>query len=223
MMLRKNCRMYLVPLRPRRLIPRCLLSQGTEILGNMMCLSSSVRNYLTTDAPEKLVERYGEYAHGDPRKERKVLLDRQTLEPINLAGNIRVVPRGALAERFLSTLGEQASIAAGHKEQVMMFIFGHGDLDTHGVYLGKRSGSQNQYPELFIQDFSSFLARVYISWSARSVLLCPTVTKSLANPHHHLRYPPRISQLGPIQSSRARSSWPCPRRWRHRQPPIILC
>lgn len=109
--------------------------------------------WLTTEAPEKLVEKYGEYAHGDPRKERKVVLDKHTLEPIKLAGNIRVVPREALLERFLSTLREQATIASQRKEQLIVFIFGHGDLDTHGVYLGKPSGRRDQYPDLLIQDF----------------------------------------------------------------------
>lgn len=45
-----------------------------------------------------------EYAHGDPRKERKVVLNEHALPHIRQTGNLRVVSRRDLLECFVKTV-----------------------------------------------------------------------------------------------------------------------
>ncbi|KAK2753836.1 hypothetical protein FQN55_000200 [Onygenales sp. PD_40] len=115
-------------------------------------IETEAQFWLTTESPAYLVEKYGEYAHGDPRGERKVVLEKDTIEQIRQSGNLRVVSRAVLLERFLSTLREQASMAAERNEPLIVFVFGHGDLDTHGVYIGGEGGSINNLPRLRMCD-----------------------------------------------------------------------
>ncbi|KAK2792450.1 hypothetical protein FQN52_003385 [Onygenales sp. PD_12] len=115
-------------------------------------IKTEAQFWLTTESPDDLVEKYGEYAHGDPRGERKVVLEKDIIERIRQSGNLRVVSRAVLLERFLSTLREQASLAAERNEQLIVFIFGHGDLDTHGVYLGGEGNIINNLPRLRMCD-----------------------------------------------------------------------
>lgn len=48
------------------------------------------------------------------------------------AGNIRVVPRKDLLERYLCTLKEQAAEEAHCKEHLVLLTFGHG-TSAHGI------------------------------------------------------------------------------------------
>ncbi|EFR01091.1 hypothetical protein MGYG_04095 [Nannizzia gypsea CBS 118893] len=118
-----------------------------------MHVTTQAQVWLTAESPESLVQKYGEYAHGDPRKERRVVLDKDTLGSIERAGNIRVVPSTILLERFLATVREQSRIAAQHNEQLIVLIFGHGDQDTHGICLGQVKEEAYEPQLLFINDF----------------------------------------------------------------------
>ncbi|KAL1964250.1 hypothetical protein VTN77DRAFT_7208 [Rasamsonia byssochlamydoides] len=80
--------------------------------------------------------KYTEYAHGDSKRDRRIVLDKDTLRRINQAGNLRVVSRADLLERFLRTLEEQAQLAANAQEHLIVLVFGHGDPDTYGVSIG---------------------------------------------------------------------------------------
>ncbi|KAJ1707381.1 hypothetical protein G4B11_008311 [Aspergillus flavus] len=85
--------------------------------------------WLTCEDPKTLVEKYQEYLHGDADGERRVVLDNERLASILQAGNIRVVPRTILLERYLNTLREQAAEAARHEEHLVLLIMGHGTTD----------------------------------------------------------------------------------------------
>ncbi|OJD19088.1 hypothetical protein AJ78_00961 [Emergomyces pasteurianus Ep9510] len=54
-----------------------------------MYINTVSQIWLTTEMPEKLVEKYGEYAHGDPRNERRIVLDKDIVGAIQQTGNIR--------------------------------------------------------------------------------------------------------------------------------------
>ncbi|KAM5478574.1 hypothetical protein McanCB56680_006265 [Microsporum canis] len=112
--------------------------------------------WLTVENPEDLVRKYGEYAHGDPRKERRVTLDKDTLGNMK---NIQVVPRPDLLDRFLSTLRKQALVAAERQEQLIVFIFSHGDIDTYGVHLGSLTENPNKYHLLLMRDFTHVIPK----------------------------------------------------------------
>ncbi|KKZ60676.1 hypothetical protein EMCG_04660 [[Emmonsia] crescens] len=76
-----------------------------------------------------------------------------TEEPKDLVmKNLRVVPRTILLERFLSTLHEQAILAARNDEQLIVFVFGHGDPSTHGVHIGGECKKPQDIPRLTMEQ-----------------------------------------------------------------------
>ncbi|CAG8146190.1 unnamed protein product [Penicillium salamii] len=95
--------------------------------------------WLTSEDPASLVTKYKEYLHGDSQGDRRAVLDSQRLASINQAGNLRVVPRNILLERYLSTLREQVAEASRLQEHLVLFIFGHGtpkyDVEIAGSML----------------------------------------------------------------------------------------
>ncbi|KAJ5241414.1 uncharacterized protein N7469_003005 [Penicillium citrinum] len=95
--------------------------------------------WLTCEDPERLVSKYKEYLHGDSQGDRRAVLDSQRLAGIYQAGNLRVVPRNILLERYLSTLQEQVAEASRLQEHLVLFIFGHGtpeyDVEIGGSML----------------------------------------------------------------------------------------
>lgn len=95
------------------------------------------------------MRKYHEYAHGDPKGNRRVVLDSDTIPRILGARDIRVVPRDILLERFMATLREQVNIAANNDEHLVLLIFGHGTV-THGVPVGGRDGGSE--PVLRMED-----------------------------------------------------------------------
>ncbi|KAL2829269.1 hypothetical protein BDW59DRAFT_142411 [Aspergillus cavernicola] len=92
--------------------------------------------WLTCEDPETLVAKYHEYLHGDSKGDRRAVLDSQRLPDILEAGNLRVVPRDILLERYLNTLQEQAAEAARLREHLVLLIFGHGTPE-YGVEVGR--------------------------------------------------------------------------------------
>ncbi|KAI9376658.1 hypothetical protein BJX61DRAFT_530670 [Aspergillus egyptiacus] len=97
---------------------------------------TSAQIWLTCVEPDRLVARYGEYAHGGPKKEQRVVLDEDLLPGIKRAGTLRVVNKLDLFERFVKTVEEQAREAKKSGKHLILLIFGHGDDTSHGVYLG---------------------------------------------------------------------------------------
>ncbi|KAJ5121262.1 uncharacterized protein N7515_009223 [Penicillium bovifimosum] len=91
--------------------------------------------WLTCEDPETLVAKYHEYLHGDSNGDRRVVLDTMRLPDILGTGNLRVVPRDILLERYLNTLQEQATEAARLGEHLVLLIFGHGTT-KYGVEVG---------------------------------------------------------------------------------------
>ncbi|QKX56688.1 uncharacterized protein TRUGW13939_03794 [Talaromyces rugulosus] len=88
--------------------------------------------WMTSEDPERLVLKYKEYAHGDPRGERRIVLDKHILPAIRQSSSVRVLPRSDLLQRFISTLKEQSRLAKENSEHLLVLIFGHGDMDTFG-------------------------------------------------------------------------------------------
>ncbi|QKX55187.1 uncharacterized protein TRUGW13939_02279 [Talaromyces rugulosus] len=92
--------------------------------------------WVTCEKPEDLVRKYTEYAHGDPKGERRVVLDKSMIPGIEQSGSLRVVSRNDLLGRFLSTLREQSLLAKNENQHLVVLVFGHGDSETFGVALG---------------------------------------------------------------------------------------
>lgn len=87
--------------------------------------------------PVDLVKKYNEYVHGNPRGERRFVLDKYMLDDIFRARNLRVVSRRDLLGRLLGTLREQARIARRQQKQLLIiFVFAHGETKASGVSVG---------------------------------------------------------------------------------------
>lgn len=84
---------------------------------------------------EYLVVTYGEYAHGDPRKERRVVLESSLLPAIKNAFNIQVVGGQDLLERFVKTVENQARLAKRYSDTDCSH-FAHGIRENKSVVIG---------------------------------------------------------------------------------------
>lgn len=80
--------------------------------------------------------KYGEYVHGSRSGDCRVVLDAKKLEQIESSQTIRVIPAKDLLERFLATLRSETQIAVRENQQVLVFIFGHGEAESFGVSIG---------------------------------------------------------------------------------------
>lgn len=67
-------------------------------------VESSNQIWLTSEDPADLVAKYREYAHGDLKQDRRVVLNEDLLEGVQQAGNVRVVERYALLSISIARL-----------------------------------------------------------------------------------------------------------------------
>ncbi|KAL9101423.1 MAG: hypothetical protein Q9163_003315 [Psora crenata] len=118
--------------------------------------------WLTCESPERLVEKYGEYLHGDAN-ERRVVLDESMLAQIRHANNTRVFSREGLLEEFLRTLRSECHIAAQNHQPVLLLIFGHGYRETYGVGIGCRGGNPDRQRRFKTEHLRTILQGLNIS------------------------------------------------------------
>jgi hypothetical protein len=85
--------------------------------------------------PQDLVRKHGEYLHGNPYSERKVVLS-QTLLDNNGLSPVTTITTSDLLDAFLATLKTKCDQARADNHPVVVFIFGHGHDTTKGVNLG---------------------------------------------------------------------------------------
>lgn len=139
-------------------LPCCaLVVQWTYTQYNCLDVPSSNQCWLTCERPEDLVVKYAEYARGDPEKDRRIVLDKNTLPRITQADNLQVVPREDLLEQFLCTLQEQARLAAEADEHLIL-IFGHGDPNSYGVFV-VGNGNSEKAPILYMNNVKRLLPK----------------------------------------------------------------
>ncbi|KAJ9269632.1 hypothetical protein DTO212C5_4243 [Paecilomyces variotii] len=162
--------------------------------------------WLTCEDPKDLVDRYTEYTHGNPKKDRRVVLDKDILLQIAMAGNLRVVQREDLLERFLSTLREQAQLAVEAEEHLLIFLFGHGNSGSYGIFVGGK-GDPEKAPELHMSQVKRLLPKkasvtiVMTSCFSGGWLVKP----DFANNRNEYLNVTGLAAVGPEQESR---SWP---------------
>ncbi|KKZ67182.1 hypothetical protein EMCG_07127 [[Emmonsia] crescens] len=107
-----------------------------HLLQNSLTFHASNQLWFTCVEPRTLVTKYGEYVHGSRSGDRRVVLNAEKLEQIESSHTIRVIPAKALLERFLATLRSETRIAVRENQQVLVFIFGHGEAESFGVSIG---------------------------------------------------------------------------------------
>ncbi|KAI4249759.1 MAG: hypothetical protein L6R40_000548 [Gallowayella cf. fulva] len=92
---------------------------------------------------EQLVQGEKVYLHGNPYKERKVVLDHKILQKAYQGKDaIRQVPPSQphmLLKEFKDTVKAECKSAAATGHNVLLLMFGHGDPDNYGIHLGGKS------------------------------------------------------------------------------------
>lgn len=100
--------------------------------------------WITCTDPTLLVEKYGEYIHGNSSQAaepRRVVLDRDMLAQV---GDVRVVTPGVMLERALSTIREAARISRETDRPLLIMIFTHGNT-TFGLQMGGINPANPQF------------------------------------------------------------------------------
>ncbi|OJJ42725.1 hypothetical protein ASPZODRAFT_125140 [Penicilliopsis zonata CBS 506.65] len=114
--------------------------------------------WLTCLEPKYLVEKYTEYAHGDPRNDRRAVLDKDRLSDIELAANMHVVDQEILLERFVRTVEEQARYAKEYGETLLVLIFSRGNCGNFSVQIGGAQPDEDKC-QLEIEDLKRVLPK----------------------------------------------------------------
>lgn len=82
--------------------PCCLVVELTIFI--MIGTGSPNSFWLTCEELKDTTKEYTKYVHGDPRKGRYVVIDKTVLPAIEIGGNLRVVLKELLLNRFIKAL-----------------------------------------------------------------------------------------------------------------------
>ncbi|KAI4120260.1 MAG: hypothetical protein LQ338_007149 [Usnochroma carphineum] len=86
---------------------------------------------------DAVVQAHTRYLHGNPYKQRKVVLDGKILQETKKTNHsLQGVSELRLCSRFKAAVKEQCKAAEKAGEDVLVLLFGHGDSETRGISLG---------------------------------------------------------------------------------------
>lgn len=102
--------------------------------------------------PSIMVERYGEFAHGNCYGSRRVVLDRDQLPDMV---TLKIERPDDLIGKFLTYFRARCQIALSANESILLCVFCHGDELTHGLHIG---GSDEEGPLLSVDEIASILS-----------------------------------------------------------------
>lgn len=88
------------------------------------------QTWLTAADPEKLVQKYGPYLHGNPYEERKICLDRDMLDQDQLTP-VTVVQSNEMIDRFLLEAKLASELAKRTEAPLLLLVFCHGLSNYH--------------------------------------------------------------------------------------------
>ncbi|EXF76499.1 hypothetical protein CFIO01_09153 [Colletotrichum fioriniae PJ7] len=86
------------------------------------------QTWLTAADPERLLETYGNYLHGNPYQEQKVVLSSSLLQNGEITPPVVVEPQGMI-DRFLNEVERASAEAAQHDRLLLIMVFCHGLVD----------------------------------------------------------------------------------------------
>ncbi|KAH9870018.1 hypothetical protein J1614_006940 [Plenodomus biglobosus] len=95
------------------------------------------RKWITAEDPQALISKYGDYPHGNPCYERKVVLSREILDQ-GISNQLVITSKDSLKTAFLHHLRKDAAIARTNGQPLLVFLHGHGDRHSKGIALGDK-------------------------------------------------------------------------------------
>ncbi|PVH68559.1 hypothetical protein DL98DRAFT_578768 [Cadophora sp. DSE1049] len=103
---------------------------------------------MTCASVEDLVQEYVEYLHGNPREERKVVMNREKLHQGDFSSSkFSVSLPNDLIKQFLKQLNQECAEARKNGETLLVVFSAHGDFDSKGIHVG---GSNDRDPNFII-------------------------------------------------------------------------
>ena len=95
--------------------------------------------WLSSCSPSDLIRKHTRYLHGPATGiagDRRVVMNETMLPKDEMQAGFRVFEPKDLLERFLATLRSEIIEAARTKQPVLVFIFGHGEKKSSGIFIG---------------------------------------------------------------------------------------
>ncbi|KAJ5513314.1 hypothetical protein N7463_002866 [Penicillium fimorum] len=96
------------------------------------------QTWLTAADPEKLIQKYGHYLHGNPYEQRKICLDRELLDQGRLTP-VTVVRPADMIDRFLVEVKRASELAKRKEAPLLLLVLCHG-LPNHHLLLNDSNG-----------------------------------------------------------------------------------
>ncbi|KAK3384846.1 hypothetical protein B0H63DRAFT_559572 [Podospora didyma] len=101
--------------------------------------TGSQRTWLTAARPDKLLERWGNYMHGSPKADRKIVLIQHLLQ--HEITPVTIVEPGKMIDRFLEEIRAASLRAKAAQCPLLLFVFCHG-IEGHSLILD--NGQRNK-------------------------------------------------------------------------------
>ncbi|KAF3483579.1 uncharacterized protein GIQ15_02903 [Arthroderma uncinatum] len=102
----------------------------------------AAQTWCCADQPGFLLSKYGQYLHGNPFTERRVVLNEHLLQ--TELNDVQVFPSSSLLSSFLDVLRGEAALAVQLKQPLILLLFGHGDNITKSVKIGGTDFSSDE-------------------------------------------------------------------------------
>ena len=94
----------------------------------------------------KLIKEHERFLHGNPFKDRKVVLDEAILKQVKEAKHgLQQYQPNKLRLAFKKLVTDECAAAAETGENVLIFMFGHGDRDNQGIVIGEGASFTNMW------------------------------------------------------------------------------
>ncbi len=122
------------------------------LLNHLFKGSGKTQTWWSCLDPEDLINRHGEYLHGNCFRERRVVLD-HSQKPDR--STLHIGSPKELLPQFLQYFQELCGRACKAKEPILLCVFCHGDRDTYGLEIG---GEEEDGPLLSLEEISNILA-----------------------------------------------------------------
>ena len=122
------------------------------LLNHLFKGSGKTQTWWSCLDPDELVNRHGEYLHGNCFRERRVVLD-HSQKPDRTT--LHITSPKELLHQFLQYFQELCARACKAEEPILMCVFCHGDRDTYGLEIG---GEEEDGPLLSVEEISNILA-----------------------------------------------------------------
>ncbi|KAH8588568.1 hypothetical protein B0O99DRAFT_638995 [Bisporella sp. PMI_857] len=112
-----------------------------QMLGSRSELPNQL--WLSSCSPSDLIRKHERYLHGPANGiagDRRVVMNEEMLPKDEMTAGFRVFKPKDLLERFLATLKSEIKEASRTKQPVLVLIFGHGEEETSGIFIGCDEG-----------------------------------------------------------------------------------